>query len=277
VTSPGSMSPARTAWRLWLCMALMSPGACGRDGPPRLILGTTHTLEDSGLLDVLVREYQKDHGADRRLSVIVAGSGEVLAMARRGDVDLVLSHSPDAEMALIEDGAAVSRQNVMHNDFVLLGPPSDPAGAAAAVTPAAAFGRIAAAAQPFVSRGDDSGTHAMEKAVWRDAQLSPSWSGYMEAGTGMADALRLASQRAAYILADRATYEVLRAGLALEIMHESDMLLNQYSVLIPASAQDTAGARQLAAWLLGERAQQLIAAYRAPGGDAQLFVPDGSR
>lgn len=271
------MRPLIAAWRLWSCIAVVSQAACGGAAPPRLVLGTTHTLEDSGLLEVLVREYLQDHGSDHRVSVIVAGSGEILAMARRGDVDVVLSHSPGAEMALVQEGAAVSRQAVMHNDFVLLGPPPDPAGAAAAGTAAAAFGRIAMAAQPFVSRGDDSGTHAMEESVWQDAQLTPDWSGYMEAGTGMADALRLASQRAAYVLADRATYEVLRDELDLVVVYDRGDLPNQYSVLIPERAHDAAGARQLANWLLGDRAQQVIAAYRAPASDSPLFVPDASK
>lgn len=267
------MWPVIEVRRLWLCIALLPLAACGGEGPPRLVLGTTHTLEDSGLLDVLVRGYREDHGSDHRLSVIVAGSGEILAMARRGDVDLVLSHSPDAETALVDSGTAVSRRPVMHNEFVLLGPPSDPAGAAAAGTAAAAFRRIASATQPFVSRGDDSGTHVMEMSVWNAAQLIPSWSGYMEAGTGMAEALRLASQRAAYILADRATWEVLRGSLELAVVHEGG-LLNQYSVLTIADANNSTGARQLAGWLLGEHAQRLIAAYRSAGSDSPLFVPD---
>jgi tungstate transport system substrate-binding protein len=274
----GRVRPVTLARRLWLCIALLSPTACGSEGPPRLVLGTTHTLEDSGLLDVLVRGYTEDHGSDHRLSVIVAGSGEILALARRGDVDLVLSHSPDAEKALVDSGIAVSRRPVMHNDFVLLGPPSDPALAAEAGTAAAAFRLIAVAAQPFVSRGDDSGTHVMEMSVWQDAQVIPSWAGYMEAGAGMADALRLASQRSAYILADRATWEVLREGLDLIVIHDSG-LPNQYSVLTIADANNAAGARQLAGWLLGERAQGLIAAYRPAESDFALFVPDarGSR
>lgn len=258
-----------------MCIAVLLLVACGGEGPPRLVLGTTHTLEDSGLLDVLVREYRQEHGSDHHLSVIVAGSGEVLAMARHGDVDVVLSHSPEAELALTEEGAAVAREPVMHNHFLLLGPPSDPAGAAMAESAPSAFRRIALAAQPFVSRGDDSGTHAMEKAVWRDAQILPAWSGYVESGTGMADALRLASQRSAYILADGATYPVLRDELDLVVMYVGADLPNQYSVLIASAARNDAGARQFARWLRGERAQRVIAAYRASAGDDPLFVPNG--
>jgi tungstate transport system substrate-binding protein len=265
--------------RLWLCIALGPLAACTMsDRRERLVLGTTHTVEDSGVLEVITRAYREDHGSDRRLSVVVAGSGEILVMAGRGDVDVVLSHAPDAEIALVAAGGAESRQPVMHNDFVLLGPPADPADASAAGSAGDAFRRIAATAQPFVSRGDDSGTHRREQAVWVEAGLVPGWSGYTEAGLGMADALRLASQRSAYILADRATYEVLRSDLRLDVVHEdSDELVNEYSVLVTADANDAAGARQFASWLTGERAQRLIAAYRAPESNRALFVPGASR
>lgn len=261
--------------RLCLCLAIVAAVGCGGDRAPRLVLGTTHTLEDSGLLDMLVRAYG-DARPDLPLAVIVAGSGEILTMAQRGDVDVVLSHSPDAEAALVADGGALYRGPVMHNTFVLVGPVSDPAGASTATSAPDAFRRIAAAEQPFVSRGDDSGTHRAERAVWADAQLAPSWSGYIEAGTGMADALRLASQRRAYILADRATYEVISDELSLKIVHDGgDELINQYSVLISAQARNPGGAQQFADWLLGDSAQSLIGAWHAPAQNQTLYVPDG--
>lgn len=260
--------------RLRLCIALALVWACSGDRPPRLIIGTTHTVEDSGLLAVLVSEYKEEHAQDHRVSVIVAGSGEILAMAQRGDVDVVLSHAPDAEAALLEGGRVVSREPVMRNHFVLLGPPSDPAGAASAATAERAFRDIAAAKQPFVSRGDDSGTHRMELAVWSRAQVEPHRGTYIEAGTGMAEALRVASQRGAYILSDRATYEALRGELELDIVHEqSGELPNEYSVLVVADARNPHGARSFADWLLSERGQRLIADYRIPGSHRALFVP----
>ena len=248
--------------------------ACGGNGSPRVVLGTTHTLEDSGVLDVLTRAHEKEPDVATRLSVVVAGSGEILAMAGRGDVDVVLSHSPAAEAALVAAGGAVSRQPLMQGDFVIVGPPTDPAGAAAAESAAGALQRIAASGQPFVSRGDNSGTHHRELALWRDAGVIPGWSGYMEAGTGMADALRLASQRGAYILSDIATYEVLRHDLSLIIMREGgDDLINEYSVLVTTHGAQTPAARELAAWLTGETARRLIGGFRAPNSDRPLFRP----
>ncbi|HEX2168033.1 MAG TPA: substrate-binding domain-containing protein [Longimicrobiales bacterium] len=264
--------------RLRLCIVLALFCACSGDRRPRLVVGTTHTVEDSGLLAVLVNEYAEAYASDHRVSVIVAGSGEILAMAQRGDVDVVLSHSPEAEAALLASGRVVSREPVMRNHFVLLGPPSDPASAGSASTAAAAFRQVAAARQPFVSRGDDSGTHRMELAVWSRARVEPAWDGYIEAGTGMADALRLASERGGYILSDVATYEAMRGELDLGIVHErSNELPNEYSVLIVADARNPDGARTFADWLMNERARELIAGYRTPGSGRALFIPAARR
>lgn len=260
--------------RVWLCIAAGILTGCGGDRSQRLILGTTHTLEDAGLIDALVRAYRDELEADLTLSVVVAGSGEVLAMAERGDVDVALTHAPAAEAALIAAGGALSRRNVMYSTFVVAGPAADPAGVSTAMSAPDAFRRIAASAHPFVSRGDDSGTHQAERAVWADAQVTPSWPGYMEAGTGMADALRLASQRRAYVLTDRATYEVLRGDLELEIVLERDSeLINQYSVLISTEGRNHTGAQRFADWLLSEPAQRLVGAWRAPAHSGPLYMP----
>jgi tungstate transport system substrate-binding protein len=258
-----------------LCITLGPLIACkGGDGPPRLVLGTTHTLEDSGVIDALIRAYNEDH-ASARLSVVVAGTGEVLAMAGRGDVDVVLVHSPVDEMAFLEEGRAVSREPVMHNDFVIVGPASDPAGIAGMDTAAAALRRIADAPHAFVSRGDDSGTHRKELELWASVGTTPEWGGYIEAGAGMADALRLASERRAYVLSDRATFAVLRESLRLVLLHEGDARLhNQYSVLVVTDARNPAGARELAAWLRSGPAQRLIRDYRSEGTGQALFIPD---
>lgn len=249
--------------------------ACAGAGEsPRLVLGTTHTLEDSGLLDVLIREYNEDH-ASSRVSAVVAGTGEVLAMAGRGDVDVVLVHSPVDELAFFEAGHAVSRQPVMHNDFVILGPASDPVGIAGIDSAPEAFRRIANAAHPFVSRGDDSGTHRKEMELWAQVGTMPEWDGYIEAGGSMADALRLATERRAYVLSDRATFAVLRETLQLMLLHEGDARLhNQYSVLVITDARNPAGARALATWLRSEPAQRLIRDYRSEGTAPALFIPD---
>lgn len=257
------------------CIVLACMAGCADDRPPRLLLGSTHTLEDSGILDALTRAWQRDHDGRHRLSVVVAGSGEIIAMARRGDLDVLLVHSPRDEKALVASGRAVSRQPVMHNEFVLLGPGADPASVATAATAADALRRIADASAPFVSRGDSSGTHRKEQELWALARTTPAWGGYLEAGTGMAEALRLASERHAYILSDRATFEVLREDLRLVVLHEGDEVLrNPYSVLVVADARNPDGARDFAAWLRGAEVQRLIGAYRNGGTGRALFVPD---
>jgi tungstate transport system substrate-binding protein len=247
-----------------MCIALVLLCACGGGEPGRVVLGATHTIEDSGLLDVLMRAYESDHATGPRLSVVVAGSGEILAMAARGDVDVVLSHSPAAELALAGAGDVESRQPVMYNTFVLAGPPADPAGVRDETAPAAALARIAATGSPFVSRGDDSGTHQRERALWAEAGLQPEWPGYVEAGTGMADALRLAAHRGAYVLTDRATFDVLADDLQLAILFKDDAaLVNQYSVMVATRTAHPADAQRLVAWLTG---------HTGPDG-RPLFVP----
>lgn len=249
---------------LRLCIALCAIGACSNAPTQRLVLGATHTLEDSGLLEELRAAYAEESGD--HVSVVVAGSGEILAMAARGDVDVVLSHSPEAELRLVAAGSLIGRRRVMSNDFIIAGPADDPAAAGAAASAAEALRRVALAGSMFVSRGDDSGTHVAERALWQDAGMTPSWGGYVEAGAGMADALRLASQRQAYVLTDRATLAALQSTLELEALYENPAELpNTYSVLTSATARNHAGAGRLAAWLTGARAREIIAGFEAGG------------
>lgn len=264
---------ALPAIALLTCTLLLSLAGCADRRAERVVLGTTHTVEDSGLLEELTRAWAAEPEHDA-LSVVVAGSGEVLMMARRGDVDVVLSHSPEAERAFVEEGAGTARLPVMRSEFVLLGPPTDPAGARALAHPAMALARIAERAQPFVSRADESGTHVRERQLWRRAQTTPSWPAYIEAGSGMADALRLASQRRAYILADRPTFEMMRDELDLEIIVDGGAeLVNAYSVLLVTSARNPEGARHFAEWIRGEAAQRVIADYRRNNAGRTLFTP----
>jgi len=261
--------------RRLLALATAALLAAGCREQPRLLLGSTHTLEDSGLLPHLAEAFQQTH-RERRLSTVVAGSGEILAMARNGDLDVLITHSPEDETAFIAAGHGVARQRVMYNDFVLLGPVADAALAAQATDAPAALRRVQDAALPFISRGDDSGTHRRERALWADAQRLPEWPGYTEAGAGMADALRLAHQRSAYVLADRATWEALRSELTgLRIVHQGDARLrNQYSVIVATRARDPEGARIFAAWLRGPEAQQLILSFGTDAERRPLFHPD---
>jgi tungstate transport system substrate-binding protein len=249
-------------------------GCAGQAERQRVVLGTTHTLEDSGLLDILVAAFTAAEPA-YRLSVIVAGSGEILTLAAQGDLDVLLTHSPEDEAMFMASGRGESRHPVMHNDFVLLGPPADPAGAAAAPDVLAALRRIDAAGAPFISRGDGSGTHRRELALRAQAQAEAGGGAYVEAGVGMADLLRLASQRGAYTLADRATYEVLRHQLQLYVVQEGQAgMHNQYSVIVVADARNADGARSFAAWVRGAGMHALLERFGHGHTGRPLFTPD---
>jgi len=262
----------------WFWPLLLALGACrSAEAPqPRLILAATHTLEDSGILDSLTAAFRKAH-PEHDLQVVLAGSGEVLALGQRGDADVLLTHAPDDEEAFVRAGYGMDRHLVMHNDFLLLGPPADPAGAASAATAAEALGRVRAAGAMFVSRGDDSGTHKKERQLWAALGQTPDWPDYVEAGVGMADAMRLAAQRGAYILADRATYLNLQRELGFGIIHEGDpVLFNQYSVMVIRNPRNPAGASALVEWITSPEARALIGSYGRERFGMRAFLPDSA-
>jgi len=211
---------------------------------------------------------------DTRLRYIAAGSGELLALGRRGDLDVLLAHSPDAEREFVEAGYGLERHRVMENDFIIVGPPSDPAGIRGMHDAAASLSRIADAGARFLSRGDDSGTHRKELELWASIDRTPGGPGYRESGRGMGDVLRAASELSAYALCDRATFTNLEASLDLAILVEGGpRLLNVYSVTIVADARQLQGARAFAAWLLSDAGQRVIAEYGVEKFGVPLFFP----
>ncbi|MCP4329965.1 MAG: solute-binding protein [Alphaproteobacteria bacterium] len=251
--------------------------ASGQD-PVRL--ATTTTVEESGLLDNLLEAYARDSGETVR--VIVRGTGEAIALARRGDVDLILVHDTEAERNLVADGGGSARADVMYNDFVIVGPGDDPVAVKTATDAATALQRIADSGTMFISRGDNSGTHRRERELWaiagRDPQgRSDAW--YLESGSGQGATLNIASARLAYALTDRGTWLAFRNKDQLRILFAGDPLLkNVYGlVLVDPDRHDginAAGARRLADWLLSEPGQKAIAAYRID--DAPAFRPAAS-
>jgi len=199
----------------------------------------------------------------------------MLELGRRGDADLLLVHAPAAERRFMEEGYGTERTPLMRNDFVIVGPPNDPAGVAGARGAAEAFGRIAAAGARFISRGDSSGTHERELALWRAAGVQPEPPWYIESGQGQGTTLQIASERRAYALADRATFTVLFGVLDLRPLIEGPdpELGNVYSVIVPAAAAHPAEAHVLAAWLLSPAGREAIAGYRLAGSATPLFMP----
>jgi len=273
--------------RAALLLAVVA-GACARAGGTggRVLVGATHTIEDSGLLDSLLVRWQADN-PDLGLQVVVAGSGEILQYGRRRDVDALLTHAPAEERGFVDEGFGLDHTPVMWNEFVLLAPPGDPAGVIGMTSIVRAFAAVARSGAPFVSRADESGTNLRELAIWDSAATRPAGSAYIESGTGMADALRVASVQGAYILSDIATYTVIEPELGLVIACRGDpLLLNVYSVMRVAGARNPAGAVRFADWITGPDAEAVIDLFGTTGGGAPLFhagapyappPPDSSR
>jgi tungstate transport system substrate-binding protein len=249
-----------------------------------VILATTTSTRDAGLLDTLVPVFERQSGY--HVKIIAVGSGQALALGRRGDADVVLAHAPDAERALVDSGYFVQRRLVMHNDFLIVGPASDPAGVRGFTDPVAALRRIRARAQPFVSRGDQSGTHQLEQKLWRLAGSgggAPGGDGwYIEAGQGMGATLQIADEKHGYTISDRATYLAWRDKLQLVPMVEGDTLLyNVYHVLElnprNASRINIAGGHAFADFLLAPATQARIGAFGTARFGQSLFVPDAGK
>lgn len=267
--------------RVLLLLLATAAAACGQSGPqrPDVLLATTTSFQDSGLLDVLKSDFEKRSGY--RLRPTAVGTGAALAMGARGDVDVVFVHAVDEELRFMEAGNGDRRLLVMHNDFVLVGPPGDPAHVRG-VDVVTAFRTIASRHVPFVSRGDNSGTNIFELGLWRKAGLTPSGSWYIQAATGMGQTLQVASEKRAYTLTDRGTFLSRRADLSLEILVQRDPpLLNPYHVITIAPRKfprvNVAGAAAFADYLVSPETQRLIAAHGVDKYGEQLFTPDAGK
>ncbi len=251
---------------------------CTRGEPNReLILATTTSTYDSGLLEKLVPAFERESGLE--VKVVAVGSGQAIAMGRLGEADVLLVHSPAAETAFMKTGCGAGRQPVMHNFFVVLGPPSDQAKIRGSKAVTQAFSSLAANKVSFVSRGDDSGTHAREKLLWAKSGVRPSGNWYIESGQGMAATLRMASEKRAYTLSDIGTFLSLRSTLDLVPVVEEDPLLeNPYHVITVAQKCGKRvrvdAARRFATYITSRPAQKIIEAFGRGRHSSALFVPD---
>lgn len=262
-------------------LAMAATAGCGSDMNAEVVLSTTTSTQDSGLLDYLLPVFESRY--NRRVKTIAVGSGEAVKMGERGDADVVLAHSEALEREFVDEGFGLERVEVMYNDFVIAGPASDPAGIRSGNSAGEAFGKIAAAAEQgkatFASRADGSGTNTAELGLWKESGVEPagrSW--YIATGQGMGETLAIADEKQSYTLADRATY-VTRQGEGLEVLFESDpALYNQYSVIVvnpgkhPGLKLNTEGAGDFVWFLTGEEGQDLIGEYRLKG--VELFIPN---
>jgi len=270
----------RTAISTVIAVSLLATAACGSEEPEAgsgpsgtMILATTTSTQDSGLLDEILPLF--DQGSDCVVKTVAVGSGQAMEMGERGDADILLVHSPEDEEQFMADGHGSSREAVMHNDFVVVGPPDDPAGVADVGNAAEALTRIADQKASFASRGDDSGTHAKELALWDEAGIDPKGSWYIETGQGMGDTLTIADQKQAYTLSDRGTF-LATSNLESDIAFEgSDDLLNQYHVIVvDHEGTNTGCAEDFSSWILDRPAQDAIATFGVEAYGEQLFEPD---
>ncbi|HTW85624.1 MAG TPA: substrate-binding domain-containing protein [Candidatus Sulfotelmatobacter sp.] len=261
-----------------LCLGLLPLPAAA--APPAVVLATTTSTQDTGLLDVLVPAFEKASGYT--VKTIAVGTGAALAMGERGDADVLLVHAPGAEASYMAKGRGLSRALVMHNAFIVVGPPSDPARVKGSATAQDAFAAIARTGAPFVSRADDSGTNIKELALWKAAGVTPEGSWYVKTGSGMGDTLHVASQKAAYTLSDDGTYLSQRATLSLvPVVEDAKDLLNVYHVIvvkpIPGRVSDLAGGEAFASFVVSPQGQQIIRTFGRERFGRPLFTPDAGK
>lgn len=266
-----------------LTVLVLSTGASTQAlaAPKAIILATTTSTQDSGLLDVLIPLFEKESGY--AVKTIAVGSGQAMAMGKKGEADVLLVHSPEAEKKFIAEGDGINRRLIMHNDFVLVGHPGDPAKIRGSKTSVEAIRKIAQAGALFLSRGDNSGTHAKEKGLWKAAGIAPdSQKWYQQTGLGMGQTLNVAAEKKGYTLADRGTYLSLKKTLGLAILVEGDpLLLNIYHVIEVNPAKwpkvNAAGARAFADFMVSKKVQEIVGTFGIGKFGAPLFFPDAGK
>ena len=247
---------------------------------PDIILATTTSTQDSGLLDVLIPMFEEQTGY--RVKTIAVGTGQALAMGEKGEADVLLTHAPASEKPLVESGAVTNYQLVMHNDFILVGPSSDPAKVKDLKSVADAFKAISETSSIFVSRGDDSGTDKKEKGIWKDINIPNEGSWYQETGQGMGQTLNIASQKEGYTLTDRATFLAQKDNLQLEIVVQGEKsLLNIYHVMqvneekFPKVNAD--GAKAFVEFMIDSKTQDIIGEFGMDEYGEPLFFKDAGK
>jgi tungstate transport system substrate-binding protein len=272
----GVLCPEKLRTAILAVLLTVTAVGCTRSTPAEqsLTLATTTSTQDSGLLDVLVPMFRKQAGVE--VKVVAVGTGQALQLGRRGDADVLLVHDPASEEKFMAEGFGVLRQEVMYNDFVLVGPKDDAAKVQGQKSAAEAFARIASQGSLFISRGDESGTHQKERQIWRQAEVDPQGDWYIRAGAGMSQVLRMADQKQAYTLSDRGTYLAQGQGIGLSILLQGDpLLVNRYSVIVVNPEKHPhvhhQAARKFAAFLLSQEVQGKIAAFGADRYGQPLF------
>jgi tungstate transport system substrate-binding protein len=266
-----------------MCISLLLVAgiAAPQSQPKTIILATTTSTQDTGLLDTLIPLFEKKTGY--MVKTIAVGSGQAMAMGTKGEADVLLVHSPAAEEKFMANGMGINRKLIMHNDFVVVGPANDPARVKGSKVTTDAFKKIAAAQALFLSRGDNSGTNAKEKAIWKAAGINPEgekW--YQQTGLGMGQTLNIAAEKKGYTLTDRGTYLSLKKNLNLDIVSEGDaILLNIYHCIEVNPAKwpkvNIAGAKAFNDFMVAKETQAIIKTFGVDKYGAPLFFPDAGK
>jgi tungstate transport system substrate-binding protein len=262
---------------LWTTMAFSQPAAPAQQ---EVIFATTTSVQDTGLLDVIVPMFEKETGY--RVKAVAVGTGQALALAGRGEADVVLAHAPDAEKKYVSEGSLTNRRLMMHNTFLLAGPAADPAKVKDNKKAVEALKKIADAKATFVSRGDDSGTHKLEMKLWGQTGIKPTGEWYLEAGQGMGKTLGIAGEKQAYVISDRATYLAFQKTTGLSILLEGDpAFLNIYHVMEINREKfpkvNAAGGKAFADFLLSAKVQDVLQTFGKEKFGEPLFFPDAGR
>jgi tungstate transport system substrate-binding protein len=264
--------------RRLLVLAMLSGAALPALAQEVIKLSTTTSTENSGLLQYLLPAFEAK--TNTRVHVISVGTGKALEMAKNGDVDVTLVHARGSEDKFVAEGHGVNRRDVMYNDFIIVGPVSDPAGVKGSRDVLKAMKKITDSRAKFISRGDNSGTDQMEKAYWKEIGAKPEGSAYVSAGLGMGEVLNMASEMQAYTLTDRATYGAYRAKTGLVVAVAGDpKMFNPYGIIAVNPARHKSvnykGAMQLIDWITSEEGQQKIAGFKVDG--QQLFFASANK
>ena len=263
-----------------LASACAAPAATALPPPAKLVLATTTSTQDSGLLDVILPDFEAAYNVD--VDVVAVGTGQALKLGEDGNADVLLVHARAREDEFMANGHGTRREDVMYNDFVILGPAADPAGVRGLSDAAQALSQIAATGVEFISRGDESGTHTKELSIWKKAGIEPAGDWYVSAGQGMGEVLTMSAEQQAYTLSDRATYLArLKNGLNLEVLVEGDpALFNPYGVITvnpdKGAHIQSALANQFVDWIISVPVQEKIAEFGRADFGQSLFIPDSA-
>jgi tungstate transport system substrate-binding protein len=261
-----------------IVLLLFSGGTVVQAQQKTIILATTTSTQDSGLLDVLIPIFEKKTGYF--VKTIAVGSGQAMAMGQKGEADVLLVHSPAAEKKFVAEGYGINRRLIMHNDYIIVGPPEDSAKIKGLKLAFEAFKKIASAKALFLSRADKSGTHSKEMDIWKTSGINPEgekW--YQQTGLGMGQTLNVTAEKKGYTLADRGTYLALKKNLGLDILVEGDaILLNIYHVIEVNPAKwpkvNAVGAKAFADFMVSRETQEIIKTFGVDKFGSPLFFPD---